>query len=89
MNEIYRKIVDMVHRNREDGFEVPAVRVGEDEYHEILNSSGFMTAIEVEKGGLELEYEDSIGKVAGTEVIIDDSISGVVAEDVRGLWRDE
>lgn len=90
MNETLEEVYDINRRNKDDGFEVPAVRMGEEEFQSLLKTLEYVTKYEFEeKWGEELEYEEAMGIVGGTEVIVDDSISGVVAEDVRGLWRDE
>lgn len=87
MNETFQKIIEIIDRNREDGFEVSAVRVGTEDYYNLFQCTGFINRGQIDD--FHFEYERTEGLVGNTEVIVDDSISGVVVEDVRGLWRDE
>jgi hypothetical protein len=81
MNEALEEIFDVLRDHNKDGFEVPAVRVPDDDMLELLTSASFIRAHS--RNNIELEKENAIGMVAGTEVIPDSSISAVVADDVK------
>jgi len=87
MSEIIQKLLDVLIQHRNDGFEVPAVRVPEEEYNEILTQTEFIVSSDDHLSDYKFEYNESVGLILGTEVIVDDEISKIVAEDVRGMWR--
>ena len=87
-DKAFQKIVDEKMKHKNDGFEVPAMRVDMETYRQ-LRDGLTRWLVTNEDEDINLEYEDAIGLCAGMEIIPDDSISEPVAEDVIGMWRDE
>lgn len=80
-SDAYREIVEVKEMHGRDNFDVPAVRIPLDTYSELLKQASFITA-ENPDMEIELENDDAVGICAGMEVIPDEEISGVVADDV-------
>lgn len=80
-DDVFKQILERLKLHRRDGFEVPAVRISTEQYKELMIRREFIQP-EYDDVDITLDYDDAIGMVAGTEIIVDDSISDIVAEDV-------
>jgi hypothetical protein len=78
-NTAFEEIVKVIKTHRRDGYEVPAVRIPPDTYKELACSPSFIAS----DGSEKFPHEESIGMAASTEIIVDDSISAPVADDVK------
>lgn len=87
-NSAFQELLDLLEEHNRDGYKVPAVRVSEEKYRELLEMIEFIVKEEKDHD-IVFEHDEAIGMIAATEIIVDDSISGIVAEDVRGMWRNE
>jgi hypothetical protein len=80
-DDVFKQILQRLKEHRRDGFEVPAVRISTEQYKELMTQREFIEP-EYDDVDITLEYDDAIGMAAGTEIIVDENISDVVAEDV-------
>lgn len=85
-NDAYARILEVLQEHREDGYRVHAVRISEDQFNELLLQREFIRPEDPDVD-IELDHGESIGMAAGTEIIVDEDISDVVADDVIGDWR--
>jgi len=80
-SDTYVEILDRLNEHRKHGFKVPAVRISTEQYRNLCTRREFVRP-EHPDMDFELEYDEAVGMAAGTEIIVDSNISGVVAEDV-------
>lgn len=66
------KLISVLDEHRSDGFQVSAVRVPTEVWEELIKSDSYIRQSEGE----------SIGRMFGTNIIVDNSISEPVADDV-------
>jgi len=88
MSEAFEKLINIKRKYKEDGYEVPAMRVDNDTYQQLISEREFVVK-DNSDFTFELEHEEAVGMAGGMEIIPDDSISEPVPDDVRGIWRDE
>lgn len=88
MSEAFEKLIGIKRKYRENEYEVPAIRVDSDTYYQLISEAEFVAKDDPDFV-FELEHEEAVGMAGGMEIIPDDSISGPVPDDVRGMWRDE
>lgn len=77
----FEEIVNTINKHERDGFEVEAVRVPSDLFKQLVQSPSYMAAPKVEDA--DFSHEQSVGLVAGKEIIVDEEISEPVANDVK------
>lgn len=76
----FERIIDEIEKHRNDGYEVPAVRVPDDVWDGLLTDANLMRATGEQPDYFEEEW---VGEVAGTGINVDENISDVVADDVE------
>jgi len=84
MTNSYNKLVQTIKEQKAKNMIVPAVRVGKQSYYDILKNTDqcYRRDVEGDEGFL---FDESEYIIAGTEIIVDESIEGIQPEDVTNM----
>lgn len=77
----FDEIINVINKHEKDGYKVQCIRVPPDLFNRLVQSPSYMTSRKVEDA--DFSHEESVGLVAGKEIIVDGKISEPVANDVK------
>jgi hypothetical protein len=86
MTNAYNKLVHTIKEEKAKNMIVPAVRVGKQSYYDILKNTDkcYRRDVEGDEGFL---FDEAEYIIAGTEIIVDESIEGIETADLTELYE--
>ena len=86
MTDAYNELVHTIKEQKAKNMIVPAVRVGKQSYYDILKNAGhcYRRDVEGDEGFL---FDEAEYIIAGTEIIVDESIEGIQPADLTELYE--